>query len=710
MAKKLLTKIENEAAEAPIQQQAPAPPISQAVPKPLAKNAATTPTTMVTSVSQAIDVLRNSSNETAVHGALSYLHGPPNFSQWSPSVPLETVVSLTNALLWRIPTYSKMLQNPDGTSTPLWESDMALRNNLSESLTILGISISQFSKATGGSSGLLPQTTLVNAAEIMAPFLNGNTYAQDVKVFDNAIHVIGCIFDSLTAALPKDLSGRIFTSLLGQLEKNIETREVLVRLCTEQALYGRIPELIQDYKQFILSGAEKEGDRSLFVTALGTCTGSLTTSEYETIFEHWVANPPPHMDNSIASIKNSIDSLFQIIYLSGTIINNEDTPYRLKGEFDNTTDEYQKTILGTLVTYLIFKKPALADETQFKEMLGFGQELVTVINSQSPGRANLIESFPISYIPLIDDSFCIYEMAQKHRGDPIIKTLVEQNNITQFGIYPIDVIEHLYYDRNNTSEKPIMFMIFTKRPGYINFSNTFNTFDYKNFDIRVIEPRTDDNMVSLMHDTFSRLGKKFRHLMVHGHGYPGGVLLKTAVGISREQLDVGDVELLKQIKPLFVENPDIVLYACSTAGDNRGDANVAKIIAQNLNGRCYGAKSSTSGIERIVLNTQLEIEAITYGLAETGVYDYRSTSSQTIKAVPAIPRALMRHSGNIYTIPAAKGASGDIYDMRGRHVAKLSQDAAGNFVWNADGMPAADYIVRILEEGKMRAERINKLR
>ncbi len=365
-----------------------------------------------------------------------------------------------------------------------------------------------------------------------------------------------------------------------------------------------------------------------------------------------------------------------------------------------------KATVWQLVCRWCFHDPAYADKPEIGSLLGLDGATIQGIISQSPE-------------PEFDGSSsyfqAIYNLTAKYRGEPVIKTLFEDTGITRFDEYPLEVLEHLYEDRTKATGKPIIFMVFTKRPHGVYFpGSAFEAADYKDFDVRVIEPGSDDKMVSLMKETSARLGTKFRYLMVNGHGNPGAIVLKravnTTISVSPNTLDVGDAELLKQIKPLLVPYADVILNACSTAGSNQGDANLANVVAEILEARCFGAKTP-GGLREISFDDKLQITSVEFNGAETGVYDYRIMHPVIPRTPPVSKEPLVRHAGNIYTIPAAKDAKRadcTIVDLKGSVVTRLAPDASGNFVWNASAASAGLYFARIMEDGKTRAVKINK--
>ncbi|MCX6774170.1 MAG: T9SS type A sorting domain-containing protein [Candidatus Micrarchaeota archaeon] len=353
---------------------------------------------------------------------------------------------------------------------------------------------------------------------------------------------------------------------------------------------------------------------------------------------------------------------------------------------DNT-----KSIIGGFICRWCFMNPEYADKPEFHSLFGLDSALINEMKSQSPET------------PYEKTYQKIYDISHRHPGEPIIKTLFQDTNITQFGNYPDEVIEHLYSDRGKATGKPIIFMVFTKRPWGVNFQNlAFKAADYKDFDIRAIEPGTDENMVAMMKETSARLGKKFSFLMINGHGQPRAVMMKRTAKLSviPEALDVGDENLLNQMKPLLNDRCDVVLNACGTAQDI-GSMNLAEFVAKTLGARCYGAKDETGGVTKIVFSADnTEITSVTFDV-KTGVYDYRSTTGAKIMPkIDVFPAPLIKKTGLGYSIIAAGAAECAIYDMKGRAIMKLNRNKPDTFVWDTSRIAEGNYIARLIMENK----------
>jgi hypothetical protein len=382
----------------------------------------------------------------------------------------------------------------------------------------------------------------------------------------------------------------------------------------------------------------------------------------------------------------------------------------------------QKEILGACITACCFTNPSLAGIPAYKEMLGLDSATIAAMVAQSPSWSfgTAAADPPRTVFGYYQK---IYDITQAYPGVPVVKTLFNQDNITLFTNYPDTVIKHLYYDSATTSEKPIVLMVFTKRPNGFPFGGIFSAFDYDNFDIRVIEPGSPVNMASLMESTSARLGgKKFNWFIVNGHGAPTQVnLAKTvvdvepALGPQPNDLNVNDGPILERIKPLLITGPSIILDACSTAGSNGCYPDLAVVMAEDLQGICFGAETPATGVQSIGYkenssasggkNLGIEeytVTSVAFGNAETGVYDYRVPSVQGPITSPLISAPAVRHAGNTYTISAANGTECSVYDLRGRQIAKLVPDASGEFVWNSSKAAAGTYVARIslVEEGK----------
>jgi hypothetical protein len=319
----------------------------------------------------------------------------------------------------------------------------------------------------------------------------------------------------------------------------------------------------------------------------------------------------------------------------------------------------------------------------------------------------------------------LYEIARQHKGVPIAKTLFDDYNITSIGDYPQDVVEHLYFDRGRVTGKPLMFMAFTKVPKGKNFgmalyefncaipagSGGFNVYiktaNYRNFDIRICEPRTDLNttgvvdtsMASLMTRISTELGgQKFKFMILCSHGNAAGI----------QFLSTGNVDALKPVKPLISDRCDVVFFSCSAAGDIIPPFNnLAEFTAKTLAARSFGSvgESDLYDIEFTADNTEVQSVVYSAGTVATKVYDYRlpvSISSEITPGVITIASMnLVRKNGNTFVIHSPGASKCAIYDLQGRTIDEFLETKSGNFVWDAAKMAAGTYIAHsVMKDGK----------
>jgi hypothetical protein len=188
-----------------------------------------------------------------------------------------------------------------------------------------------------------------------------------------------------------------------------------------------------------------------------------------------------------------------------------------------------------------------------------------------------------------------------------------------------------------------------------------------------------------------RINKKFRYMIVNGHGNPNLILLKSA---ARTTISISNSSLLKQAEPLFVDGFDVILNSCSTAGGDTSN-NLAKSVAQSLDARCFGAANDNPGISQISFGSGLEIMNVTFIGSVTRSYDYR----KTIPPVGTLTHPALRtaRSGSGYIIQgfASGNSPCTVFDLSGRAVARIIPDKSHNLIWNSSNEANGQYIIRI---------------
>jgi hypothetical protein len=702
MAEKALTKIERETAAPARQQhpqqqefqQQPKPAISQMVPgKPLAKKAAITDNEL----QGYLDTLKNpQSTEAQVSAALGFItanQGAP--TNTSLAYSQAQINSILDAVMTRIPLYG----DPSGAA--VMRGSELQTNNLVGLTTILRNYV-LFSIKT------LPEDLFSRALETYSPFINvrvpvwiqtglGDPYGA-YAFFSSA-------FQQKTAAgeqIAKGTCDGLARALLPALNwSNMGPATAIGAICVNrQGDLDSYMEIIQKYKGIKDSLAYLDG---VFPLVLSYRPDAITKEEYESFLGYY---PQTRMlgasgyPTDVEADKRNMAAWIGLLKVNGDVLANSSLIGSLYKSYESLGDDdgRKKTYHWCILAWSLMD-PKRLESPEISGVTGLDAETARGVADRIPDGGSI---------------YTMSQLAQWKMGEPVLGTLIRQTNIMQFGQYPLDVLKHLYADRETVSEKPIMFMAFTTRPMGVDFAMVaFNAFDYTKFDIRAIEPATDDRMVSLMTETSARLGKKFRYLMVNGHGSPEVVLLKRAAGISSASLDVGDKELLKQIKPLLVQRgTDVILNSCSTAGDNKGDADLAKVVAETLEARCFGATMPTAGVAKISFDANLQVSGVAFSGAGTGVYDYRTIMYPVATGAAQVPKELLaRHTGSTFIISGAytQNAECTIYDAEGRTIAKkLRSDTSNNFVWDAARVATGVYLARIADEGRTTTLRLNK--
>lgn len=302
-----------------------------------------------------------------------------------------------------------------------------------------------------------------------------------------------------------------------------------------------------------------------------------------------------------------------------------------------------QTAAGGLIANCCFLAPEMFDLPEYRQMFNLDQSTATNMVSGSPDWKRATERF------LADKDFqSIYLLAKHNPGQPIIKKLFETSNITYFGSYPLEIMEHQYYNSDHLTGKQVFFLATTKNRWEVSFGSFLEDEDYlSKFDVRIIEPGSDQKLADLTQSTANRLGiktktedpngPKIEFFVVGGHGSPESILLKPnrlhkTTG-DPGYLDLTDKEILKQIEPYLSSNAQGFFVACSTAGSLPGyDLNIAELGAKYLKMKLWGAQQP-SGLPTLIFEQtsggRWRINDVSFGVPTTS-YDYASVGNLPI--------------------------------------------------------------------------------
>ncbi len=222
-----------------------------------------------------------------------------------------------------------------------------------------------------------------------------------------------------------------------------------------------------------------------------------------------------------------------------------------------------------------------------------------------------------------------------------LSTLLEDANLTCFRFYPNDIILHQYNDRNKKTG-PLFVSIDTKHSwngamfgDMFSIDRASGKVSLDKYDIRLIEPGVDTEIVPLIDNLSDRLGGilgLIENVAISGHGNQYEIELKTkkkkdSPVANPYAIDLTDQDILDGIKKYLIPSgATFILEACSTG--ESGDDSLAYFLATYLHARVFAASKETYGIKSITYDPQnpTQIAGVTFGGAETVMYDFRGTT------------------------------------------------------------------------------------
>ncbi len=195
---------------------------------------------------------------------------------------------------------------------------------------------------------------------------------------------------------------------------------------------------------------------------------------------------------------------------------------------------------GGVVANACFVKPELLrSKYQFLKIDEMTAEKMVANSPQwaSRGKPNMLVSIDYVSVKLGANDFeTMYVLAATNRGH-IIETLFQDANLTCFGYYPIEILQHMFDDRDKLTGKQVMYIVNSKHNwNGTPFASYIDPNYLSKFDVRIIEPGTTDKLVELTNSTMERLGIKSKYVdplgpkvnffCVNGHAGPVSIQLK----------------------------------------------------------------------------------------------------------------------------------------------------------------------------------------
>jgi hypothetical protein len=192
---------------------------------------------------------------------------------------------------------------------------------------------------------------------------------------------------------------------------------------------------------------------------------------------------------------------------------------------------------------------------------------------------------------------CMLAQLYNKFGADAAKYLNEDYNIQFFGRYTLDVLSHMYENRNErVAGKPLAVVSFSKRDNNGAFYHSAQKIQQlldEGYDVRIVEVVNEggfETMIKKMNEKYGSIDT----LVIGGHGNPSAILKSASMGSQDPQdkyIDLGDTDVLNAIKPCLSANLDIVLISCSTG---KGDNSIGEFISKTLNARVLAPDNNTN--------------------------------------------------------------------------------------------------------------------
>ncbi|NYZ77538.1 hypothetical protein H0O02_04475 [Candidatus Micrarchaeota archaeon] len=178
-------------------------------------------------------------------------------------------------------------------------------------------------------------------------------------------------------------------------------------------------------------------------------------------------------------------------------------------------------------------------------------------------------------------------------GEEKTKALYEKNSIEYFGRYRKSMLEELYLtstDLEHKKDSPLLVAVFNKNDWNNSFYYSGRTLGKltKHYRVVLFEADSESEFYKKIEATEKTYGK-IDSLVVAGHGSTKTVNL--GYGWDSGDIDTSDEKDLEKMKDHFVENPNVILIACSSASD---ETSIAAMLSKLWNAKAWGENKTSS--------------------------------------------------------------------------------------------------------------------
>ncbi|GEM_PF-5017343 len=397
----------------------------------------------------------------------------------------------------------------------------------------------------------------------------------------------------------------------------------------------------------------------------------------------------------------------------------QNMPIELLNNYNKMPEGFHKDFMADCFAAWCFSNTDFFNLPEISSIFGFSKDTADKIISESPDWAwkfgDMFDWLRVQTERF--DQLALFKLASSHPGEPIVKTIFEDTNVTSFSKYPTKILEHLYFDRNEKSDKPLYLIMQGKRSTEVFWNFWLKPDEYlAKFDMRVAEPNYKERIPEYAGKICRQVGKRVNimHWEMHGRldQYEDGtnnpnLVLKPgdlSPFSDREIIGLKDNAVIEALLPFSIPgHTDFILDSCSGAAPI--PLNIATFLAEGLKCRVFASTNDYYGLTSAKYRRNGKLYEVADVILKRGklvIIDRREIgvdSSQSIAEGMSISKPYPNPAANeihFYVAgshdPKTMNGTIEFTDVAGRVLGQLAvQNLVTGFTANISEFPSGAY-------------------
>jgi len=219
----------------------------------------------------------------------------------------------------------------------------------------------------------------------------------------------------------------------------------------------------------------------------------------------------------------------------------------------------------------MFANPVFRLEMLDQENLDRARDIVEQVNTANSDKTGgSLDADDLEILTNFSYALNVFKDDKDSTKEEKIKKLNHERGMIYFARYSEKMLNHTYssLDPNHKKDRPVAYAAFNQNDWNKSFYWKYDDLDklLKHYNVIIYEMESEDKFYDSVKETAEKHGR-IDSLVIAGHGQAKEVNLGSGSGEASD-IDTGDEKELEALNPYLVDEPTVILIACSSGHTN----------------------------------------------------------------------------------------------------------------------------------------------